>query len=498
MKEELYVVIDLGSTYTVGLVGSKLPDGHVIPVAVHTERSMGCIRHGYIYNIDATATMLRRIIESLNSRLDEQTTIKSVYVGLGCQSMISRSFTTEMDLGEEGEIITQDHLEQLREKANNVNFEGASVVMVTDPLYYVDGRPETNPQGIRCSRIEVCFQVITVRKNIITNIHTVIENHLKLELAGILISPIAEARAVLNNEERTLGCAFVNMGGGCTTVSIYNNRLLAALYVLPFGGQNVTRDLTSLRLVEPDAEALKISNSSMMLEGIRDRIVTISSADQMTERKIRQQDINQLVAARMNEITYNYINLIKESGYEEKLGAGLIMTGGAIKIDGYIQQLREYFDPFRYASIRRDLVDETSDILRKNESDRYLTAIALLAMAEKNCVNYKEKSLSELYNEADYDEKDAKATMEEETDSLDLNNTDKVITVTVENETGHPQKPQQPKQTERQRYEETDEEDKEEARPRHRSALTFAKGLRNFGNKLSDLFNADEDEEDNR
>ncbi len=503
MKEDLFAVIDPGSTFSVGVVGRKLPDGRVSPIATHTERSMGCIRHGYIYNIEATATIFKRIIDSLNSRLDEGATIKSIYLGLGCQSMRSHAFTSGMDLGEEGKVITAEHLQTLRQRASNEQYHGLSVVKVADPLYYVDGRPEVNPQGIFCHHLEVCYQVVTVRSSIMKNLHDVVEKYLGLELAGILVTPMAEAEMVLTNEEKTLGCAHVNIGGGCTTLSIYQNRMLAALYVLPFGGQNVTRDLTALRFVEQDAEHLKLKYVSMTLEGIRDKYVSIVSNDHKTERKLKQLDINQYAAARMNEITYNFLNLIEEAGYTEKLGAGMIVTGGGAMLNGYMDQLKSQIGVVRQGFLRKETVDEMNETIRNEKDGRYLTALALLTQAEKPCVKFVEKSLTEMFESASssptHTGLDPSLRSDFHTDSDGeeeyWSETDKHFSVFDESDDTEQEVPSTEQRQEA--YKKQNEEwEKNRGKITNRSSL-FAKGLRKMSDKLSDLFNGDEDDDDN-
>ncbi len=496
VKEELFAVIDPGSYFSVGIVGRKLVDGRVSPIATHTERSMGCIRHGYIYNIEATAAVLQRIIDSLNSRLDEGATIKSVYLGLGCQSMRSHAFTSELDLGEEGKVVTAEHLQTLRQRANNEQYHGLSVVKVANPLYYVDGRPEVNPQGIFCHRLEVCYQVITVRSTIMKNLRDVVEKYLGLELAGILVTPMAEAEMVLTSEEKTLGCAHVNIGSGCTSLAIYQNRMLSALYVLPFGGQNVTRDLTALRLVESDAEHLKLHYASMTLEGIRDKYITVTSKDKKTERKFKQLDINQYAAARMNEITYNFLNLIEEAGYTEKLGAGMIVTGGSALLDGYMDQLKSQIGVVRQGYILPNTVDETNETIRNEKDGRYLTALALLMQAEKPCVEFVEKSLTEMFESVSSDSANTANNSDFLTDSEEeyyRNISDKHFSVFDDSNDAdtHHQQEKYYKEQQRER-----EQEKSSEKMTNRSSL-FAKGLRKMSDKLSDLFNGDEDDDDN-
>lgn len=391
MKEDFYAVINVGSTYTIGMVGKKLPDGRVEPILVHTEASKGCVKRGYIYNIEASVLMFNRILESLNARLDEGAKIASVYIGLGCQSMIAQPFTTEISMPE-GSIVTSDHLDELYNTAARKEYVNREVVMIMPPYYTVDGRHEINPQGVNCKTLQATFQIITIRKTMIQSLKQVL-NQVGVRLAGIIANPVAEADVVLTAEEKMLGCAYVNIGGGCTSVSIYRDRLLRALYVLPFGGQNITRDLTTLRLVEADAEALKVQKASMMLDGIRERKVTISSNNNTIERTLKLLDVNELVAARMKEIMFNVTNLIQLSGYIDQLGSGLIISGGAVRLNSFMTILQEQLPDSRYGLIQQSILSDSLGTIKEENVDKYKTTIGLLRMTKEPNVEYDFKAV---------------------------------------------------------------------------------------------------------
>ena len=311
----IYAVIDLGSWYIRGMVARKMEDGRVSPISFYEEPANNCIRHGCVHNIDEAAAIIRRIVNQLNENLEDNTHITSLYVGVGGQSIASQEFIVRKAMVPEGEVIRTEHIESLWAEMRGASFPDKEVLDVTDPLFYVDGKQEIQAKGVFCHELEARFQLITARRSVKQNIRIAIEERLGLRLAGILVTPLCEAQVLLSDDELTLGCCYVNIGAGCTSVSIYKNRLLAMLRVLPMGGYNVTRDLTSLRLTEQEAENMKLNHVSMINDNKSNGSFRMTFADKFSEREFRSSEVNRLAKAkiRMDRIdTDNAISFIEE------------------------------------------------------------------------------------------------------------------------------------------------------------------------------------------
>ena len=378
--EKMFAVIALGSSYIRGMVASKLPNGRVNPIAYCQRNSKGCIIHGYIHNITDAAAIIGSIVDELNSKL-QGLVIDRVYVGLDCQSMRSNLFKTKKDYGTEGIILEAEHIESLREEALKKSYSRQSVLKIASPCYYVDGKRENNPKGVRCHLLEATYQLITVREEVERNLYEVFENKLGLTVEEVLINPLAEAQVSLTREEMSIGCAYINIGGGTTSISLYRDKLLKALHILPLGGQNVTKDLTNLKLLEQDAEAVKIGYGSVNLEVDKEERITAASANGTGDRVLHKYDVNRYIQARMEEITENIKALIQEIDPELMI-AYLIFSGGATYLSGYIESLNLDVNG-RQAKVRPDILSESAeDELLKN----YQTALGLVVMATNNCV----------------------------------------------------------------------------------------------------------------
>ncbi len=390
--EKMFAVIALGSSYIRGMVASKLPNGRVNPIAYCQRSSKGCIIHGYIHNITDAAAIIGSIVDELNSKL-QGLVIDRVYVGLDCQSMRSNLFKTKKDYGTEGIILEAEHIESLREEALKKSYSRQSVLKIASPCYYVDGKRENNPKGVRCHLLEATYQLITVREEVERNLYEVFENKLGLTVEEVLINPLAEAQVSLTREEMAIGCAYINIGGGTTSISLYRDKLLKALHVLPLGGQNVTKDLTNLKLLEQDAEAVKISYGSVNLEVDKEERITAASANGTGDRILHKYDVNRYIQARMEEITENIKALIQEIDPELMI-AYLIFSGGATYLSGYIESLNLDVNG-RQAKVRPDIMSESAEEeLLKN----YQTALGLVVMATNNCVKSDVQDLDVVFN----------------------------------------------------------------------------------------------------
>lgn len=390
--EKIFAVIALGSSYIRGMIASKLPNGRVNPIAYCQRNSKGCIIHGYIHNITDAAAIIGSIVDELNGKL-QGLVIDRVYVGLDCQSMRSNLFKTKKDYGTEGIILEAEHIESLREEALKKSYSRQSVLKIASPCYYVDGKRENNPKGVRCHLLEATYQLITVREEVERNLYEVFENKLGLTVEEVLINPLAEAQVSLTREEMSIGCAYINIGGGTTSISLYRDKLLKALHVLPLGGQNVTKDLTNLKLLEQDAEAVKIGYGSVNLEVDKEERITAASANGTGDRVLHKYDVNRYIQARMEEITENIKALIQEIDPELMI-AYLIFSGGATYLSGYIESLNLDVNG-RQAKVRPDILSESAEEeLLKN----YQTALGLVVMATNNCVKSDVQDLDVVFN----------------------------------------------------------------------------------------------------
>jgi len=174
----------------------------------------------------------------------------------------------------------------------------------------------------------------------------------KIDIADQLIAPLVTANAVLTESERRSGCALIDFGADTTTISVYKNNILRFLTVLPLGGNSITHDITTLQMEEEEAERLKKAYGDALYEEDPEQEEATCKLDD-DNRIIKVADLNNIIEARAEEIVANVWNQIQLSSYEDKLLAGIILTGGAANLKNLDETLR------KRSKIEKIRMDET-------------------------------------------------------------------------------------------------------------------------------------------
>ena len=383
---DFIAAIDLGTSHMVGMVGTKNATGALSIIAYEVENSGTCIRRGCVYNVKETASKIKRLILKLENKLGG-TKIGQVYVGLGGQSLRSIEHTVCKVLGTEG-VVTEEIIDSLYQECKDYRPDMLTVLDVVSPSYFLDDKPESNPVGVPCfSRIEARYKLIVGRPSLKLNIVNSISEQAKIEIAGILVSPLALGDVVLSDNEKDLGCALIGFGAGVTTISVYKGGKLASLSVVPFGGNLITKDITNLRVVESEAERLKITYGSAKADRDNDMTIQVSLADGMGLREIKLAELNGVIEARMDEILENVYARLEATGLMSVLGAGIVITGGGAALKNLPAVMSERLKmEVRYSAVRKGVVASGDLVVASNPE--YAVAVGLLAKGTKNCALY--------------------------------------------------------------------------------------------------------------
>ena len=321
---DFIAAIELSSSKLSGIAGHRNSDGSMQILAYATEPSASFVRKGTVYNIGKAAQGLTSIVNKLEEQL--KCTIAKVYVGIGGQSM--RTVVNKIGRMSDTEVISQELIDSLNDENLTYPIVNMDILEVVPQEYEIDNHLYADPVGITGTSVTGKFLNIVASPSLKKNLEMSF-SQAKTEIADLLTAPLCLAHAVLTETELRSGCALVDLGADTTTVMVYKNNLLRYLCVLPLGGSNITRDITSLQLEEDEAERLKLHyGDALYQEETEDGE---ASATVMTEdgRPIRLSELNDVVGARAEEILANVWNQIKLSGYEDKLLAGIVLTGGA-------------------------------------------------------------------------------------------------------------------------------------------------------------------------
>ena len=382
MEEKVIVAIELGSSKISGVAGQIMTDGSLKVLAYAGVPSSSCIRHGAVYNLDKTANAIAEVVERLNSILS--TSIEKVYVGYNAKGLKSIISKVEHQFEEET-VVSQEVIDDMFQQCSEIDYEGFVNLFQESQEYVVDNKrgTETDPIGVACRSLGGSYLNILLKKQVADYIAQCFMMA-QVEIVDGYVAPMAEADAILTDDDRQQGCVLVDYGADTTTVSVYKNGMLRYLRVIPLGSALITRDLAAILKIEPEqAEQLKCTYGLCNLIGSQDASETIM----INDSKVLLKDIGDIIEARNEEIIRNVCAQIKASGYGEVLYAGIVLTGGGSQL----RQLDQVFVKLMPSMRRPRVVTEPAcgvtwiEPSWKRGDGSQLALLSVMAKGDENC-----------------------------------------------------------------------------------------------------------------
>lgn len=333
MSDERYIAaIEICSSKIIGAVGVTRGSGQLEILAVEQEKGVEAVRYGLIQNLEETSVRVARIIDRLEQHPSvTPNRITGLYVGLGGRSMRSIPVTVNLELEEDTEI-TDSILGRLREDALRTAIDNSLEVVDAVPRKYRVGKSDTHsPKGMVGNAISATFDLIVCRPALRRNVTRTLTDKLNIRIEGCVVTALACGHLILSNEEKRLGCMLADIGAETTTVTIYSNGCLRYFATLPLGGRNITRDLTSLSLLEERAEDIKTTSGSAIIR---------ETASDINLNGLRLSDISNIIVARSEEIVANIMEQVTYAGLTDKdIAGGIICIGGGTQLQGMTELL---------------------------------------------------------------------------------------------------------------------------------------------------------------
>ena len=352
MEERYIAAIEISSSKVIGAIGKTDGQGRLEVIAVHRETGIEAVRHGVIHNLEETSMRINNTLKRLQEyKAIAPRKVSGVFVGLSGRSMRSIQVRTSVSLQEDSEI-TDEVLERLRRQALNSDIDSSLEIIDAVPRIYKIGKSETlSPKGMVGNDISAVFDLIVCRPELTRNLTRTVSEKLHLRIEGMIVTALATGALIPNRDEKRLGCVLVDMGAETTTVSIYKNGSLYYLSTIPLGGRNITRDLTSLNMLEERAEDIKITTG-----------VAVPRASSPSGMKggVPVAEINNYVQARAGEIVANIVEQIDYAGLKSTdLPGGMIVIGGASRLNQMEQLLHDESN----LKVRRGKLPEYVEVL---------------------------------------------------------------------------------------------------------------------------------------
>ena len=373
-KGEIVVGLDIGTTKICCIVGEVGPDGiNVIGIGTHPSRGL---RKGVVINIEATVSSIHKAVEE--AELMAGAEISAVYAGIAGGHI--RGFNSQGVVAVKDKEVRQGDLERVLDAARAINIPQDREILHVLPQEYIideqDGIRE--PLGMSGVRLEAKVHIVTAAVSSAQNIVKCC-GRTGLQVADIVLEPLASAEAVLAEEEKELGVALVDIGGGTTDLAIFSGGAIQHTSVIPLGGNHLTNDIaTGLRLPLDQAEEVKKKYGYALRSGVgAEEFFSVKTFGEEEPVRISRQDLAHVIEARVEEIFALTLQEIKRSGYDGLLPAGMVLTGGTSALPG----IRQLASKVLGMPVRTAQPEHLVGLVDQLKSPAYSTGVGLLHWA---------------------------------------------------------------------------------------------------------------------
>jgi len=339
--KDLIVGLDIGTSKVVVAVAEVLPEGGFQVIGLGQSRSEG-LRKGVVVNIEATVRSIRAALEE--AELMAACRITEVHIGIA-GSHIRGVNSSGMVAIKDREVAAGD-VDRVIETARAVHIPNDQQVLhVLTQEFMVDGQEDIRePIGMSGVRLEVRVHIITGAVSAAQNVVKCVRR-CGLEVQDIILQPLASALSVLTPDERELGVALIDIGGGTTDITVFTGGAIRHTAVIPIAGDQITNDIAmALRTPIPDAEEIKLAHgmAKEVLADANDRMEITGIGDRPS-RLLSRQALAAVIEPRVEELFTLAQQIIRESGYEDRLASGVVLTGGTSLLPGIAELAEDVF-----------------------------------------------------------------------------------------------------------------------------------------------------------
>jgi cell division protein FtsA len=338
--KSLVVGLDIGTSKVVALVGEVGDDGHIEVIGLGTHESRG-IKRGVVVDIESTVQSIQRAVEE--AELMAGCEIRSVYASITGNHVQCRN--SQGIIAIRDSEVAYDDLGRVLEAARAVAIPADQRILHTLPREYVlDDSQEgiQNPVGMTGVRLEVRAHIVTCALSAAQNIGKCVQR-CGLQVDDLVLGSLASSMAVLTSDEKALGVAVVDIGAGTTDLAVFVQGAIAHTASLAIAGDKVTEDIAHmLRTPTPEAEQIKVRYACALAQfATAEETIQVPSVGDRPPRRIPRASLAQAVQARYEEILEMVQAELRRSGYEQHVRAGVVLTGGAAKMEGLVELAEE-------------------------------------------------------------------------------------------------------------------------------------------------------------
>jgi cell division protein FtsA len=339
--KDLVFGLDIGTAKVMVVAAEVMPDGELRIAGLGVAPTHG-LKRGVVVNIDATVQSIQQALKE--AEMMAACKIDRVYTGI-TGSHIRGQNSTGMVIVRDNREVTPVDVTRVVETAKAINIPGDQRLLLVEPQEFViDGHEVKEPIGMSGSRLEVKVHIVTGAQSAAENILKCVRR-CGLEVERLVLNPSASADAVLTDDEKLLGVAVVDIGAGTTDVQIYTDGSVRHTAVIPIAGDLITSDIAmALRTPTKDAEEIKVEYgvAKQLLADPAEQVEVPGLGDR-APRLLSRQALAGVIEPRVEEIFSLVHQVIRESGYEELLSSGIVITGGSAVMPGMVELGEDIF-----------------------------------------------------------------------------------------------------------------------------------------------------------
>src|SRR5881296_465522 len=371
-NKNLIVALDVGTSKVACLVAELRPDASLEILGMGGHESKG-LKKGVVVNIEATVGAIQRALEEAELMADCK--ISSAFVGIAGSHI--RSFnSTGMVAIKDREVSALD-VERAIDTARAVNIPtDQQILHVLRQEFIIDGQEDVRePIGMSGVRLEVKVHIVTGAVSAAQNIVKCVRR-CGLDVNDLILQPLASSLAVLTEDEKELGVCLVDIGGGTSDIAVFREGAIRHTAVVPIAGDQITNDIAmALRTPTAEAEELKVRHGCALRQlAEAGQMVEVAGVGDRPPRMLSRQTLAEVIEPRVEELYSLIQQVLRDSGYEELLSSGVVLTGGSAVMQGMVELGEEIFHmPVRLGIPR--YTGSLSDVVR---SPRYATGVGLL------------------------------------------------------------------------------------------------------------------------
>jgi cell division protein FtsA len=371
-NRDLLVGLDIGTSKVVALVAELSPEGQFNVLGLGQTSSKG-LKKGVVINIEATVQSIQKALEEAELMSDRR--IIQVFTGIAGNHIVS--FNSSGMVAIRDKEVGAGDVERVLETAKAINIPtDQQILHILIQEFIIDGQEDVRePIGMSGLRLEVKVHIVTGAVSAAQNIVKCVRR-CGLEVNDLILQPLASSLAVLTDDEKELGVVLIDIGGGTTDIAIYSQGSIRHTAVIPIAGDQITNDIAmALRTPTIEAEDLKIHHGVAKQElADATAMIDVPGVGDREPRPMSKQALAAVIEPRVEELFTLVRNIVRESGYEDMVSSGIVLTGGTSMMPGMVELAEQVF--LKHARIGSpEYRGHLHEVLR---SPRYSTGLGLL------------------------------------------------------------------------------------------------------------------------